>query len=237
MKHLCIFLMSILMNIPVQAQEIAKKKLYLIPGQGADGRLFKNLQLEDYDTTILEFIRPEKKEDMASYARRMASRIDTSKPFFLLGVSLGGMVAVEISKFLQPEKTIIISSIKGKREIPGRYKIFRKLPLHRLLGGRFYKWGTRIAQPMFEPLEAENKELFHAMVKAKDPKFMKRAIRCIVEWENEVIPENILHIHGTDDHTLPYKSVNADITIDGGTHMMVLRRGEEISGILKDNLD
>jgi hypothetical protein len=42
----------------------------------------------------------------------------------------------------------------------------------------------------------------------------------------------MIHIHGTDDHTLPIKNVKADYIIEGGSHMMVLTRGEEINQLI-----
>lgn len=210
----------------------SEKIVYLIPGQGADERLFQNLHIQEHDTSILHFIDPLKGEKLPDYARRMAAQIDTSKRFSIVGVSLGGMVAVEMSKFLQPEEVIIIASAKGEEEIPDLYHFFRKVPIYRILSGRFFKWGTRLMQPFYEPMDKESQQLFRSMVKRKSPVFMKRAVRCIVEWENTEAPDNVYHIHGSKDHTLPIKFCRPDVTIDGGSHMMTLLRGAEISDLI-----
>lgn len=169
---------------------------------------------------------------MAAYAQRMAAQIDTTQPFSLIGVSLGGMVAVEMTKILHPQHCIIISSAKGKAEIPPLYRFFSRLPLYKWLPGKVFITSTRLLQPFYEPMDPEAKALFHAMLREKDPRFMKRAIQCIVEWENEQYPEQVVHIHGTDDHTLPIRHVQPDIVIEGGTHMMTLLEAEKLSQTL-----
>ncbi len=211
------------------------KIIYLIPGQGADGRLFKNIQIDGYETAIVEYLLPEKGETMAEYARRISAQIDSTRPYSFVGVSLGGMIAVEMTKYMNPEECIIIASAKSKEDIPKRYQFFRKyFPLYRILSGRFFKLSTRLAQPLFEPLTKENQALFRDMLKRKDPKFMKRIVRCIVEWENETYREDIIHIHGAHDHTLPVKSANPTIILTEGTHMMTLSMGEEIAELLNE---
>ena len=40
------------------------------------------------------------------YAKRMAGKINTEEEFGILGVSFGGLVAVEMSKILKPKMTV-----------------------------------------------------------------------------------------------------------------------------------
>lgn len=215
----------------------ATHHLYIIPGQGADHRAFQFLEWpEGVEVHILEFLVPESGELMPSYARRMAAQIDTTHPFSLMGASLGGMIAIEMNSFLTPEKTIILSSIKGRQEMPGRYKILRYVPLHRVFGGSLYIWATNVFRPYFEPEGAIVDDLARQMLADKDPRFMKRAIHCIVNWDNTEVPPNLLHIHGEKDHTLPFKCVADAVEVKGGSHMIVMTRPEEVSAIINDYL-
>ena len=95
-----------------------------------------------------------------------------------------------------------------------------------------YKIGAQIARPIFEPETKQNSELFRAMINDKDPKFMKRSIHCIVTWENTEAATNIIHIHGTNDKTIPYKNIKNPIPIQAGSHMMVVFNADEISKII-----
>lgn len=221
----------------LSAQKSQEKIIYLIPGQGSDERLFKNINIEKYQTVPIKYIVPEKGETMETYAMKLAEQIDTTKKYSIIGVSLGGMLGVEMSKKMQPEELILIASAKTKNEIPELYQFFRKFPLHRLFGGNFYKCWTILLQPLYEPMNKEDQKLWRNMMWQKDPKFMKRAVRCIVEWENEDYDESIVyHIHGTKDKTLPIKNVKTSTIIENGTHVMTLTNGKEISEYINNEL-
>ncbi len=214
---------------------MSQLKVYLIPGQGADGRLFNDWQF-NCETEVIEFIVPKKGELLPSYAARMATVIDTSRPFALVGVSLGGMVAIEIAKQLQPKGTVLIASAKVSKELPPMYRMMRYLHLHKLFPGRFYIQSTLWAQPIFEPMDPILRKFWAGMIKAKDPIFMKRAIHAIVNWQNEIVPRNVLHIHGSNDRTLPIKWVSPDIIIPGGSHVMTLTHSHKLSSLVNDYL-
>ena len=89
--------------------------IYLFPGQGADARQFKHLELpRGYDTVHISYPVPEKYENLTAFASRFIKEIDQSKPYILMGVSLGGMICTELSDTLSPLLTILISSAKGQ---------------------------------------------------------------------------------------------------------------------------
>jgi len=220
-----------------------KHRVYLIPGQGSDFRVFDSLKLDAalFDTTHVHFILPDRKESMLDYARRMSAQIDTSQNFSLIGVSLGGMISSEIMTFLKPMSVIIISSAACRKELPVRYKFQRRIPLYAIVPKGLIKAGAFILQPIFEPDRKTHKATFKAMLKAKDKRFLKRTVRMIIHWDKEECSTKVYHIHGDNDHTLPIKHISADVVIDHGSHMMTLTRAEEINPIieqfLKDALD
>ena len=120
-----------------------RTNLYLFPGTGADFRLFKNLKVPSgYDTVHIPLPVPEKKETLTTYALRFVSQIDTTVPFVLLGVSLGGMICTELSDTLNPVRTILISSAKATTELPGRYTFQKKIRINRIVPKRMTKLGT-----------------------------------------------------------------------------------------------
>jgi len=226
MKKALIFFVSLTFSIMCEAQSI-NKVLYLIPGQGGDERLFEK---------IIEFKNPDEDETMSQYARRLSAQIDTNMAFSLVGVSLGGMIAVEMSKFLEPEKLIIISSAKTKDELPPKIRWSKYLGLHKILGGNFYKRITNLGRPLFEPDSRKNQEVFTAMINDKDPLFMQRAVNCVLNWDNTEYRKDIIHIHGSKDHVIPIRNVKNPIRIENGSHMMVLTEGEKISKVLAKHL-
>jgi hypothetical protein len=75
------------------------------------------------------------------------------------------------------------------------------------------------------------------MLKAKDPMYLKRTSEMIINWQRERYSDDIIHIHGDSDHTIPVKNVNCDHLIKNGSHMMILTRGEEVNTLLLEILN
>lgn len=219
----------------VLAQKLtpSRKKVYLIPGQGFDYRVFNNLNLTDnFDTVYIHYVVPDKKSELKEYARILAQQIDTTESFSLIGVSFGGMVCSEMCEFLNPEKVILISSAKERKEIPSGYKMFKYLPINLLIPGFLYKASGQILRPIFEPDEKLANGLFKDMLHNNDNQFMKQSTKMIINWNKKTYSNKIVHIHGTNDNTLPFRNIKANYTIDKGSHMMVFTRSEEINAIV-----
>lgn len=211
-----------------------KKVIYCIPGQGADHRLFNNFDLgNEYEIRFIKYEIPKKGDRMEDYARSLAEQIDTSEAFILIGTSLGGMLATEMTDFLNPEKTIIISSAKCRKELPHRYRFQRILPLNKIVPGKLVKAGAKVMQPIVEPDSKKEKPTFKKMLNDKDEKFMKRSVDMIINWNRKNYSDKIIHIHGNKDRTLPIRNVKHDYVINDGSHMITLTRGEELSQLIK----
>ena len=210
--------------------------VYLFPGQGSDARLFKHLRLpEGYDTVHISYPVPEKREGMKEYALRFVAGIDTDSPYILVGVSLGGMICTELADTLHPLLTIIISSAKTTGELPERYTFQQKLPLNRIIPKRLTKGGARLLQGIVEPDRRHDKETFKDMLRKKDPLYLKRTVDMIINWDRSSWSEQIIHIHGDKDHTIPIKNIHYNYLIEEGSHMMMITRAGEINQII-DNI-
>jgi len=215
----------------------SKTIVYFIPGQGADPRQFKNIELDSiYEIRYIKYFTPEKNMNMQDYARELAKQIDTTQTFSLVGVSLGGMLATEMNEFLNPEEVILISSAKCRSELPFRYRFQKKVPIYKAVPKGVVKLGAKILQPVVEPDRRHDKETFKAMLNDKDAAFMKRTVKMIMEWDRTEYDPKIIHIHGDNDHTLPGRNIKYDYLIEGGSHMMVLTEGKVISTLLNNLL-
>ena len=209
--------------------------VYLIPGQGSDQRIYKNIEFDEkYEIHHIKYETPEKGTSLKSYAYQLAKQIDTSQAFILIGVSLGGMLATEMSHFLNPEKIIIISSAKNRKELPHSYRMQRYFPLYKIIPSKIIKSGSKIMQAIYEPDRNKEKETCVSMLNEKDPLFLKRTIQMIVLWDAIESPKDIIHIHGNNDHTIPIRNVKYTHLINEGSHMMALTKGAEMSGLINN---
>jgi hypothetical protein len=212
-----------------------KTTIYCFPGQGSDARLFDSIKVDTalFKLEFIEYGTPEKRVDMKAFACSLINEIDTLNPYILLGVSLGGMICVELNECLNPQKTIIISSAKNRNELPVRYRFQKAIPLDKLCPKGMLLAGAKIMQPLVEPDRNKFKETFKSMLAKKSAIYMKRTINLIIRWERDANTKTVYHIHGDNDHTLPLKKIkNPDFIMENGSHLMTLTRGDEISRIL-----
>ena len=207
------------------------KKIYIISGLGADERFFSKLNFADFIVTHLHWLEPMKGESMEEYARRFSEDIK-EEDAILIGLSFGGMMAVEVSKLKRFKKIILISSAKSKFEIPWYYRFLGQVKLHHLVPGSFYKINSFLVHWLFSIKTKEEKTLLKNILQDSSASFFTWAIDKIVTWKNTEVPQNLVHIHGTADKLLPCRFVKADYTIDGGGHMMVYNRAGECEKII-----
>jgi pimeloyl-ACP methyl ester carboxylesterase len=212
--------------------------IYFLPGLGADHRLFDEISLPGYRIVHVTLPVPEKGATMESYAKSIANQIDTTGKFILIGVSLGGMISCELDEILRPHKTILISSARNQSEIPALYKLQAKMGTHNLVPGWLLKYSGALLQGIYEPKSWKDRHFFRAMLLVKPAVYFKRTVNMIIQWKRTESNNNIIHIHGTGDRTLPFKLVKRpDYVIPGGSHMMVYTRGKEINKILLELID
>lgn len=212
--------------------------VYFISGLGADRKAFEKLRLSSrYTLHYLDWIKHRKNESLNAYARRMAAAIDTSQPFALVGLSMGGMIAAAITRFLQPQKTILISSVGCAREFPPLLKLARLVPIHRLVPTFLFNKPNPVAYFLFGAKSRSEKRIMHYIIGNSNPGFVKWSIGAILGWENKTRPQAIFHIHGDKDRILPIAYTKPDVVIKNGSHFMVWTNAKELSRVLEKALE
>ena len=208
------------------------KQIFIFSGLGTDERVFKHLEFPGFEKTYIKWITALEKETLEEYAKRLIPQIHSNTPI-LVGLSFGGIVATEISKFIATEKLILIASVKTFKEIPFFFRIAGKLNLHKLLPGKFLRHRNFISDWLFGVETASDKKLLSEILLDTDAMFLKWAINEIVKWKNATKNPNVVHIHGTADRIFPYRLIHADFTIKNGSHFMTVNKSAEINSILK----
>jgi len=211
------------------------KELYIFSGLGADERVFQRLDFSGFSTTFVKWVIPQDSETIEHYATRLLDQITTTKPT-LIGLSFGGLIAVEVAKQIVTEKVILIASAKTKNEIPLYYRFAGQIGLHKLLPTRLLKSSNFITNWFFGTSSTFDKQLLKQILIDTDPTFLKWAIDKVARWTNQTQTQNIFHIHGTSDRILPFKFVNCCSTIKSGGHLMTINRTGELNNILRQQL-
>ena len=209
------------------------KKVYFISGLGADKRVFSFLDLSFCEPVYIAWIEPHKKESLESYALRLRKSIPENNPI-IVGISFGGMLATEMAKADPSIKAIIISSIKTAKEFPKYLRAGKYFPFYKWMPGPMMKRSARLIKWVFGKNGKEQKKVYLEIVRDTDTDFVKWAITSILNWKNEEVPKNLVHMHGTADTLLPHRLVKADHLIKGGNHVMPMDSHEEVSALLKE---
>ncbi|HSM63167.1 MAG TPA: hypothetical protein VK833_04440 [Gillisia sp.] len=58
----------------------------------------------------------------------------------------------------------------------------------------------------------------------RDVSYVDWAIENMINWDCKDPIPGIVHIHGDQDVVFPYKYIQECITVEGGTHIMVVNR-------------
>jgi len=216
-----------------QSEDATLKPIYFISGLGADERIFQWLRYDGYRPVHIRWVEPERGESIEAYAKRLCLQVEDENPF-IVGLSFGGMVAIEIAKHIETEKVVLLSSVKNQAEVPSYFKLFRALPLHRIAPFKSLLWAFYwLAYWLFAPEGTDQKKLLKTVLIETDPHFLKWALHKVVVWRNDEVPENLVHIHGKRDRIFPFRFVTPDYTVDNSGHLMVMNRAEDISNLLE----
>src|SRR5690606_5270619 len=202
-------------------------KIYIFSGLGVDQRVFDKINFDGFNVEFIDWILPLKSEVIENYAKRISQKI-IEKDVVLIGLSFGGMMAVEVAKIIPVRKVILIASVKTKFELPLMYRIAGKLQLHKLIPSAVFKWSNLLSCRVFGIQTKEEKVLFKNILKDTDSRFLRWAINEIVSWKNTELPSNYVHIHGSKDRILPSHNCKVDYLIQNDGHFRRLIKSKKL---------
>lgn len=209
-----------------------------MPGLAAGPEIFENISLPDnqYELHYLTWLEPlYLKETITNYAMRMVGEVKHKKPVFV-GVSFGGIMVQEMSKFMDVEKVIIISSVKSKRELPRRFKLAATSKIYKLFPTKIVSNFEDYTKYFVGKTLEKKAKLYKKYLSVRGKEYLKWSIYNVIHWNQEKSLENIVHIHGTEDEIFPIKNIQNCITIKNGNHSMIIIKAKEISKIIHQHL-
>ncbi|TDE12029.1 alpha/beta fold hydrolase [Dyadobacter psychrotolerans] len=211
--------------------------VYFLSGLGADKRVFSRLKLDSrISVNHIEWIKPERRETLKHYAGRLVTQIDTAKPFRLVGLSFGGIIASELSEIVHPQQVIIISSTSTGVPVSKFNRGLIRFLLLSPFAAPILKSANKQTYKYFGADTPELKTLLKDILHDTDSRFLKWALARMSGWKREEKAPNLFHIHGTADRLIPINLVQPDIRIEGGGHLMVYGQPEEVSRLLNEHL-
>jgi pimeloyl-ACP methyl ester carboxylesterase len=205
--------------------------VYLIPGLGADYRAFAKLQLSK-PHKVVEWIPPIKGESIQSYAARLLKTIPIEADMEFIGLSFGGIIAIEMSHQLNVPRCCIISSAKSPKDFPFSFWLAKWLRLY-ALPASWVQWLNTISASHYFSIETEEgKKVLKEIIKDNDLVFQSWAMKSLLFWKPSPYKGQLHHLHGTKDRIFPYKHSNDTIPLRGG-HFTIYEHAAEASQQLR----
>lgn len=215
---------------------MARLPLVLLPGLGASALYYEH-QFRAFDHLVVpKWLPPEPAESLSSYARRLAGRIEVSRPFVLGGGSFGGILAYEMAQHLDPTKLILIAAARTREPLIPTYRVLdlAARPLPPAVGkwlAQVYGWGTF---GRWQGLSNQQLKLLRRMVDEGDPAHFKWGFRAMAGWHpparRPLCP--VFQIHGDKDVIIPPEP-GVDRLIPGGRHLIHITHAEQVNAFIR----
>lgn len=217
---------------------MTKTHIYCMPGLAAGPKIFENLEL-DKDLYELHFLKWKKplalEETITNYAMRMTEDIK-HEDVVLLGVSFGGIMVQEMSKFVKTKKIILVSSVKSHHELPKRFKVASMSKIYKLFPTQVVSNFEDFAKFFLGKSLKKRAKIYEKYLSERDETYLKWSIHNVLHWQQDKPLENTTHIHGTKDHVFPIKHIENCKEIEDGTHVMIITKAKKISKIIHTTL-
>ena len=192
--------------------------VYLLPGMAGGDRIFDRLGPLLPNARAINWIDPRSDESLAKYAVRIAAEV-TEADCFIAGVSFGGVVALEVSRIVQPRGCFLISS--NPNQLPPWlriWRIFAGSDCQRTLNGI-----GRVASIIPRKSRTRSTGRITKLAGAAGG-WQRWATSAVLGWRPDcrVADVSIIQIHGDADATFPIRYVTPDIIIPTGGHVLPL---------------
>ncbi len=195
--------------------------IHALPGMGADHRIFP-----DPWSTLPDFVSHDwgphsGEQTLSDVARSMCEHCQIKEGDDLVGVSLGGMVACEITKIRKISRLYLVGSAIKKEEIS---KLLAAM--HPLAKVAPFDWIRLSANSIPTDLAQ--------MLAGADSSFIRTMCAAIFQWEGLGQPKTqVFRIHGRHDLIIPPPKA-VDLLLDGG-HLISLTHAAECVDFIRAN--
>jgi hypothetical protein len=195
------------------------KMIHALPGMGANQRMYPAPWRALPDFVAHDWTPYAGEESLAEVAKTMCEQKGIRDGDILIGASLGGMVACEITKLRQIPRLILVGSAVRQEEINTLLAILR--PFARVAPIEWLQFSA-----------AKFPSDLAQMFSEGDASFMRAMCAAIFAWDGLGDSETkIYRIHGKHDLVIP-PPPKADLLLDGG-HLISLTHARECVEFIK----
>lgn len=212
--------------------------IVLLPGLGADRRLFRAQVAAFPGLVVPPWPDPRPDDSLATFAERLIPDLPPAENLYVGGCSFGGMVACEIAARVRPRAVLLVASCTHPSAFTPWSTLARLVAP--LLPERAYRPDRRLAPlvwPWFGGDDAEQEELFWSMAATVTPAFLRWGLRASLAWQPSRVEVPIHHIHGEADRLMPIDRVRPDRVVPGAGHLLALTHADVVNRFLREKVD
>lgn len=212
--------------------------LVLLPGLGADRRLFAAQLAAFPDAIVPTWPDPAPDETLGAFAFRVEATLPSS-PRVLVGSSFGGMVACEIAAHVRPRALVLVGSAAHPHAFPLAARAAARFA-HVVPDALFAV--LRVVAPAlsgaFGARTTADRRVFAAMLRDARPSFLAWGARAMADWPGvELAGVDVHVVHGARDRVLPPVRVAGARIVDDAGHLLPLTHGDALNDVVAGLVD
>lgn len=214
-----------------------KPRVWVLPGMGADSRIFRSLTFP-WSATFLEWLDPKDGETISSYADRLLNGHDIAHNDLIFGYSFGGIVAQDWASRNKVQRVVLLNSLHHKSTVR---PFFRLLSLTGIL-----RWAPKnsVIKFIFFLARLHSKptsqlDLTIEMMEQFDDRYYRWVLKQILSWNHPTPLCPIDVIQGEVDPVFLHSTYEEKRTwtLKDAAHLSFQTHGQEISYLLKEYVD
>ena len=207
---------------------MTRRKVYYIPGLGADFSMF-SLLVERFPGSPIKWPN-HLGSDLKTLAQKIIETNTIQDSDIVIGFSFGGQIAKEIKSLKPGVFSVAIASVRHSKELTLQFKkstqLLGLIPDF-LLKNVLLDAGIKHATKNTPGISKEHKSMLADMVKDLDLEFFRKTVKLCAEWDNNETMD-VYHIHGSLDTVIPYERESVDALINGAGHLLTFTHPDEI---------
>lgn len=210
------------------------QRIIFFSGMGGDERLFQYLDLGEKEVLHVGWQDPEPKEDFKQYVLRLIADVEVKPTDILIGASMGGLAVQEVAAVFPVKSVILISSLRSGETLQPLFTAAQRLSLLNLVQSDLLRTTIVSGAKLIKPMVEERKKVLYGMLDQFSGAYYKWAMNAVLNWKGANVTCPVFHVHGDKDELFPIAQVKNAVLIEGGRHLMIVSKPEEVSHVVRD---
>jgi pimeloyl-ACP methyl ester carboxylesterase len=203
----------------------------------ADAGIFAHQKRVFPNLIVPEWPVPKVGDTLSTLCERFADSIRQTTPCVIGGASFGGIVALEMARFLDPLAVILIGSVREPNQLPWF------VPPLRPFGGAVSFLPIELLKPVaarFGAGTGTNLRNFRGLARQfgrSNSDVLRWSLRMSLLWDKTPdVNCPVFQIHGERDRVLPARRTTPDEIIAGGGHVISITHADKVNEFIRKSV-